>query len=351
MAGKTIGTAGTPDRDSAPGGTGALLYHGGNLAVARSLWPLAPEPWIDLSTGINPVPYPLPDLPAEAWTRLPEPAEVRALEETAAAAWGADPGSVVAAPGTQALLQVLPRIVPAGNAALLGFTYAEHARTWAEIGGARVVTVEKLDDLAAADVAVVVNPNNPDGRLVPADDLARLAREMAARNRLLVVDEAFADVLPAAASVASRAAECGAVVLRSFGKTYGLAGVRLGFLIGPLSLAKTVRDALGPWAVSGPAVAAGRVALADRAWLASTVERLHADAARLDGMLAEWGMVPAGGTPLFRLATASDAQERFRRLGASGILVRAFSAHPDRLRFGLPAPAQWRVLEERFSRR
>ncbi|MEJ1936991.1 aminotransferase class I/II-fold pyridoxal phosphate-dependent enzyme, partial [Nostoc sp. NIES-2111] len=195
------------------------------------------------------------------------------------------------------------------------------------------------------------NPNNPDGRLVRADDLAAVAREMAARKRLLVVDEAFADVLPAAASLVPRAAQCGAVVLRSFGKTYGLAGVRLGFLVAPPPFAQAVRDALGPWAVSGPALAAGRLALADRAWLDATIERLDADAARLDGMLSEWGMTPAGGTPLFRLASAPDAQERFRRLAASGVLVRAFAGRPDWLRFGLPAPGQWALLGARLKTR
>src|SRR5262245_44148363 len=84
------------------------LPHGGRLRAARARYPAAPEPFIDLSTGINPLSYPIPDLPAEAWTRLPEPEEIAELEATAACAYGAAYADlIVAAPGTQALLSLL----------------------------------------------------------------------------------------------------------------------------------------------------------------------------------------------------------------------------------------------------
>jgi cobalamin biosynthetic protein CobC len=349
VSGNTIGTGGSWQGDAEPAGAGALLYHGGNLAVARRIWPAAPEPWIDLSTGINPVPYPAGDLPATVWTRLPEAAEVKALERAAAEAWGTEPGAVVAAPGTQALLQLLPRLIPAKRVAILDFTYAEHARTWERISGARVETVTRPERLAEADVAVVVNPNNPDGRVVPASDLAALARGLRRRGGWLVVDEAFGDVLAPAASLMGEAPSCGAIVLRSFGKTYGLAGVRLGFLVAPAALANRVRDALGPWAVSGPAIALGRQALSDGGWLAETIARLSRDAARLDAMLVQAGLTAVGGTPLFRLAASPRAGEIFERLAGAGVLVRAFSARPDWLRIGLPAPDRWDLLQERLG--
>ncbi len=270
----------------------------------------------------------------EVWQRLPEQADLAALEQAARVAYGAG-REVVAAPGTQALLQWLPRLVPARRVGILGFTYAEHETCW-RAAGAGVEVVEALDDLAAFDVAVVVNPNNPDGRLVGREPLAALAGQMAAREGLLIVDEAFMDVMPAAFSLVRVLPASGALVLRSFGKVYGLAGVRLGFAVAPLCLADRLRAAMGPWAVSGPAIALGRRALADTAWLAATMERLGREADRLDGLLLDAGFRLVGGTRLFRLAEHPDAARWFERLARAGVLVRPFGARPAWLRFGIP---------------
>src|ERR1700739_3137190 len=79
-----------------------VLLHGGNLSAARQLFPNAPEPFIDLSTGINPHSYPVPQLHPGLFARLPEPAAVGQLTDVAATAYGApSSGYVVAAPGTQ----------------------------------------------------------------------------------------------------------------------------------------------------------------------------------------------------------------------------------------------------------
>lgn len=328
----------------------ALFYHGGNLGAARSRFAGAPEPWIDLSTGINPVAYPVSGLAADDFARLPEPGDLLALRRAAARAYRvSDPACVVAAPGTQALLQWLPWLLPARRVAVLGFSYAEHARRWSA-AGSLVTAAEGLTDLAGADVAVVVNPNNPDGRLVPAADLLALAADMAARGGVLVVDEAFIDVLPVSASVAPAAESTqGLVVLRSFGKTYGLAGLRLGFALAEPALAARIADALGPWAVAGPALAIGRRALSDPAWLAAACARLRQDRLRLDALMAGHGLAPSGGTPLFRLYETERAQQTFAALGRLGVLVRGFGDRPRWLRLGLPAPAAWRLLEERLS--
>lgn len=314
----------------------AEVAHGGRLAAARRRFPGAPEPFLDLSTGINPHPYPLPDWPHAAFTRLPEPEEVAALEAAAAHAYGViDPAMVVAAPGTQALIQLLPRLFPQQSVRVLAPTYAEHARAW-QAGGAEVTTVTALADLAAAPAAVLCNPNNPDGRRWPAS--AVLA---AVPHGLLVVDEAFVDLEEDAQtlSLAPHLPHAGVVALRSFGKTYGLAGLRLGFALAAPARAAVLREALGPWAVSGPAIAAGRVALADARWRAAMRRRLHAEAAELDRCLAEAGLAVIGGTALFRLVAGGRAGELFERLGRAGILVRRFAEQPAWLRFGLPGSA------------
>jgi cobalamin biosynthesis protein CobC len=320
-----------------------LRHHGGNINAARPRFPEAPEPWIDLSTGINPFAWPVGAISAEAWTRLPDPT---ALEATAPAAYGAGPRTeVVAAPGTQALLQWLPRVVPARRVGVLGFTYGEHETCW-RAAGADVTTVDTTEELAGFDIGVVVNPNNPDGRIVPPEILAGIADRLARRGGSLIVDEAFMDLLGSSHSLAPRLPREGAIVLRSFGKTYGLAGVRLGFALTSPGVAASLRAALGPWAVSGPAIEIGLLALADTGWLADSVARLGHASDRLDGLLRSAGFAIAGGTRLFRLAGHPAAASWFERLARAGILTRPFLARPEWLRFGLPgAPAEWERLE------
>src|SRR6185437_4924599 len=205
---------------------GPDICHGGDLAAARCLFPDAPEPFIDLSTGINPEHYPIPDLPLEIFARLPDADRLATLERTAALRYRVAPeAAIVAAPGTQALIQLLPRLSPAKSVGILGFTYGEYERVW-RAAGVSVKVAEDLDGLRACDIAIVVNPNNPDGRLVPATELSALARQLARRGGLLIVDEAFMDPLPQQQSLVPVLPAAGALVLRSFGKTYGLPGLR-----------------------------------------------------------------------------------------------------------------------------
>jgi cobalamin biosynthetic protein CobC len=318
----------------------AAIAHGGDLGGLRLAYPDAPEPWLDLSTGINPVPYPVPPVEASAWTRLPEAAALAGLREAAAGAYGAPtPGHVVAAPGTQILIETLPRLVAPTRVAVLGPTYAEHAAAWARAGHA----VEEVADIAAlgeARVAVIVDPNNPDGRTHPLPARLALAEAMAARGGLLVADEAFADLEPVESLCPQ--VRPGLVVLRSFGKTYGLAGLRLGFAVTEPGTAARIAEALGPWAVSGPALAIGTAALSDEGWRAAQARARGAEAARLDRMILRAGGRLVGGTCLFRTADFPDGPGLYRRLAEAGIAVRRFEGRPERLRFGLPgAKAGW----------
>ena len=312
-----------------------LAGHGGNLFAARKAYPQAPEPWLDLSTGINPYPYLFANPPPESFTRLPQPEEIWALEAVARAAYRApDFAEIIAAPGSQALIGWLPHLVLARQVGVLGLTYSEHARSWAA-AGAEVTIAKDLAALESMDVAVIVNPNNPDGRLVPAAHLCTLAEALAAHGGVLIADEAFVDFLdPSASAVPSMPAH-GMIVLRSFGKAYGLPGLRLGFAIAPKNLAEKLRAALGPWPVSGAAIAIGSKALQDAAWLAAVRTRLEAKGLALDKMLAAAGFDLIGGSVLFRLARHKDAQVWFERLAENGILVRRFTARPEWLRFGI----------------
>src|ERR1700729_4248277 len=310
---------------------GTLTYHGGALEVARQLAPGAPEPWIDLSTGINPHAYPLPDLGLEAWSRLPEGGALARLEAAAALRYGVAAGNVVAGPGFQAL----PRILPHGAVGALGPTYSGFASAFVAAGG-RVLEAKRLEDMEALDVAIVVNPNNPDGRIVSRGVLLDLHQCLARHAGVLIIDEACADFDAEAEGLAPSLPASGAVVLRSFGKAYGLAGLRLGFALASSDIVSSLRAALGPWPVSGPAIAVGVRALTDSDWLEATRARLSSDAARLDALLHSAGWRIIGGTCLFRLAARADARAAFGQLLATGILTRPFAGAPDRLRFGIP---------------
>jgi cobalamin biosynthetic protein CobC len=314
--------------------------HGGGLDRAAARYGIAHECWIDLSTGINPNGYSVPVLSPDVWRHLPDAALDERLRAAAAARYDVDDARlVVPAPGSQALIQWLPRLESPARVAVLGPTYNEHAPAWVAAGH-EVREVEGLDAIPAdANVVVVVNPNNPDGRVAEPSHLLELTE-----RRLVVVDEAFADVVPEA-SVARCAGRANLVVLRSFGKFFGLAGLRLGFALTETKRALALRAALGPWSVSGPAATIGVTALADEAWITNTRVSLASAAARLDQLLAGSGLAVLGGTPLFRLIVHEDAEALYERLARRGIFTRRFAAQPRWLRLGLPGnEAEWARL-------
>ena len=269
------------------------------------------------------------------------------LLTAAAVAYGArDTQHIVASPGTQALIQWLPKLFPARRVAILGFGYQEYPALW-RAAGAEVFVTNDIADLTnpGVDVAIVVNPNNPDGRLVDPQSLAEIATRLARRGGLLIIDEAFMDMMRPGASLIPRLPARGALVLRSFGKAYGLAGIRLGFALTGFELAEKLRTALGPWAVSGPAIEIGTAALADKDWLEESAARLEQQITRLDALLTTAGFSILGGTPLFRLARHKDVAQWFQKFGRHGILTRPFPERSDWLRFGLPGvEADWTRL-------
>ncbi|CDK97354.1 Threonine-phosphate decarboxylase [Magnetospirillum gryphiswaldense MSR-1 v2] len=320
-----------------------LPIHGGDLMAAEARWGKPVAGWLDLSTGINPWPYPVGSLSADVWHRLPGALEDGALRAAAAAAYGCRPDQVLATPGSSAVIQALARSQSPRRVAVVSPTYGEHAAAWA-LAGHAVSEVSVPADADGADVLVLVNPNNPDGRThAPADILA-----LTARFALVVVDEAFGEVMPHL-SVAGHLRP-GLVVLHSFGKFYGLAGLRLGFCLGMPDLLVGLAAQLGPWPVSGPALAIGATALADRVWAEASRAHLAHAAARLDTVLAAAGLRAVGGTSLFRLVEHPDAAGLYDRLGRAGILVRAFAHRPTWLRFGLPGgEAALRRLEQALS--
>lgn len=315
------------------------MQHGGDLTSAMARHGGARSDWLDLSTGINPHGYPLPELPPEAWTALPGEGALDRLLAAARSAYGVpQEAGIVAAPGTQALIQWLPYLAPAGGVAVVGPTYGEHALCWQRAGRAVVTVADTARIPDEARIIVVVNPNNPDGRWMEPKALCAAAELAAQRRGWLVVDESFLDLRPRATAV-GLCPDLPVVVLRSFGKFYGLAGVRLGFAVAPPGIAEGIATALGPWAVAGPALAIGAQALADGGWAAAMRVRLAEEARALDAVLDGAGLAPAGGTNLYRLVRHPEARRRHAGLATARIWVRRFDWDETLLRLGLPAEA------------
>jgi cobalamin biosynthetic protein CobC len=313
------------------------MKHGGDLTEAMARYGGSPRLWLDLSTGVNPWPWPIPvHLPADVWQRLPSRADEETLNAAAREAYAIPAtAGIVAAAGTQSLIQWLPRLASAGAVAIVEPTYNEHAPAW-RMAGHEVIARADLDDLpSGVRHVVLVNPNNPDGRVISRAALARIAALMKERGGWLVVDEAFADVEPETSAI-ELCAVWPVVVLRSFGKFYGLAGLRLGFAVAPPEVARQIALALGPWACSGPALTIGAAALRDREWARRARVAIQTQARKLDDVLAGAGFTVVGGTGLFRLARRPDARDAHASLAARHIWCRRFEWADDLLRFGLP---------------
>lgn len=329
----------------------APIVHGGGITAAAGLYGGRTEDWLDLSTGINPCPVALPDIPARAWHRLPDRHLVDTAREAARDYYRSGDLLPLPVPGTQSVIQLLPRLVEKGRrVAVLSPTYGEYVRAF-EAAGLVVDRVADIEDIGADHgVVVVVNPNNPDGRAYPTDALCRLHDRLKSHGGYLVVDEAFGDTDQdlSLAPVASGLSNL--VIFRSFGKFFGLAGLRLGFVIAAPGVLERFEDWLGPWAVSGPALSLSHSLLGLDA---TPIRRLIAERhAGLHGVLSPAGLTIAGGTSLFALVSDRRASDIYTHLCRHHILVRKFDYAPDWLRFGLaPDAIADRRLADALQRR
>ncbi|MCB1387361.1 MAG: threonine-phosphate decarboxylase [Nitratireductor sp.] len=315
------------------------IFHGGQLDAAMARHGGRRCDWLDLSTGINPDPWPgsgpVPALPAESWQRLPDRGGEAALLAAARDTYAVPPGrDMLAANGTQALIELLPSMLGAGRVAVLAPCYREHVHVWRK-AGSDVIELPREAQVLPGGVRVltVVNPNNPDAAILPVERLKDLEGELAGRDGVLVVDEAFCDSMPEASFVPHMGDH--AIVLKSFGKFFGLAGLRLGFAVGSPEWVARLRQRIGPWAVSGPALEIGRQAFEDRQWIEATRARLKRDSTVLAEVLGKNGLRVEGIHPLFVFARHERAAAIAEALAVRHVLVRPFDELPHHLRFGL----------------
>jgi cobalamin biosynthetic protein CobC len=323
-----------------------VLEHGGRLRAAAQQYDIPLADWLDLSTGINPNGYPVPPLDPACWQRLPEDDD--GLEAAAAAYYGND--RVLALPGSQAAIQILPALFPPVAVACLSPIYEEHPQAWLRAGH-RLRRLPSLPrSLAAATPNILLcNPNNPTAITLPRSTLLDAAAQLQRRGGWLVVDEAFADADPdnCVAPLAGSEQAPNLIVLRSLGKFFGLAGARVGFIFGAPEKLNRLREALGPWPLSGPARAVARHALADTAWQTQARRDLAAAEERLARLLAPLGEV--NSTALFVTVTTPHVPALFEHFARRAILLRCFDAH-GLLRVGLPGDeAGWQRLAQAIN--
>ena len=320
--------------------------HGGNLAAAVRRWGIPREQWLDLSTGINPHPWPVPPLPTTILHRLPE--EDDGLEEAARRYFGVE--QVLPVPGSQTAIAWLPRLRSCSRVGIVVPTYTEHEYHWRQAGhDVRCLSFDEVETaLGELEVLVLVRPNNPDGACPSRLRVLDWWQQLRIRGGWLVVDEAFVDAVPED-SLSEYVRESGFIVLRSFGKFFGLPGLRLGFVLAHEALLKSLRDLLGPWSVSTIARFWGAQALRDVTWQARARERLLADSDRLETLLRSFDLIPEGGTAFYRYLRHVEASDIYEALAAMGILVRRYRQEDGygALRLGLPGGEScWQHLKD-----
>lgn len=316
----------------------APIAHGGGITEAAAVFGGRPEDWLDLSTGINPNPAKLPGIPVHAWHRLPDRHLVDRARKAAARYYRSGDVLPLAVPGTQSVIQLLPRLAAQGRRiAIFAPTYGEYARAFISAG----FTIDEIStpDQLMPDhgLAILVNPNNPTGRAFRPAEVLAMTQRMKANGGLLLVDEAFGDTEPDLSVAAQAAGHDNLIVFRSFGKFFGLAGLRLGFVVAAEPVLSAFQEWLGPWAVSGPAlVTAAKLMSGDtQAVRSSILERREG----LETVLRQAGLTIVGGTPLFALIDHERASDLHRQLCRDRILTRKFNYAPSWLRIGLAPDA------------
>ena len=271
-----------PDQSAAPPPASAaphydLSHHGDREATAGL---------VDLAVNVR-VPRPprwLLDRIAASLADLAAYPEATRATAAVAARHRRDPREVLLTAGAAEAFVLLARAAVARHPVVVHpqFTEPEAALLAAGRPVGRVLLRPEdgfaLDPAAvppSADLVFVGNPTNPTAVLHPAEALAALARP----GRILVVDEAFIDAVPGEAeSLAARDDLPGLLVIRSLTKTWGLAGLRIGYVLGPPPLLDRLRAAQPLWSVSTPALAAAEACSEPRAL--EEAERLAREADR-----------------------------------------------------------------------
>lgn len=327
------------------------LEHGGQLRQIAKQYNIPLEDWLDLSTGISPIAYPVPQIPSHVWQNLPEQQHPQLLE-TAKQYYACQ--HLLAVSGSQAIIQLLPKMVALKTQLhrqvwLPDVGYQEHKKAW-NTHHYTVKTyknIEQLKQLAKGDVVVLINPNNPSGVTYSHSQITTLSNKIRQQHGLLIIDEAFMDCTPSHSFIKQTEAK-DVIVLRSVGKFFGLAGIRLGFVAAHPEWLEQFASALGPWAVNAPAQFIGQKALSDSQWQQQQRATLKALSKQLTQLLKRHFAKEPTGTCLFQTVQHHSAPQIFDDLCKQGVYVRLCD-EKNALRFGIPLPQQVARLEQALS--
>ena len=307
--------------------------HGGGLDTAISNYGGRREDWIDLSTGINPNPYPFEAPSRSAWTQLPDRAAITKAETAARKFWNIpDRADLLLTPGLSIVIAQLPSL-------FVGQDFFIQEPTYNEYRAAFKAANRTLDPNAS--LGIFVSPNNPSGDWASEPEMAKFKTK--------IIDESFADIAPGS-SFSHLAEQKDILIMKGLGKFWGLAGLRFGAVFGDPTLIQSLRERLGPWPVSGPALDIAAQALNDAGWAEQTRALLHLGAAKMDAIM-EPLISDKRGTPLFRLYQVNNASELFEFFAGSKILTRVFPYSNNLIRLGLPKDeTEFSVLADTVSK-
>ncbi|MGB0495833.1 MAG: threonine-phosphate decarboxylase CobD [Kangiellaceae bacterium] len=318
------------------------LVHGGQLQKQAKKYNIPAENWLDLSTGISPYSYPVQTIPSSMWRRLPEFSD--SLLKAVKQYYGSS--KFVACAGSQAAIQAIPQVwkqvlkFSATRPAKIWLPkvgYKEHQKHWISNGFSitHYVELPNASDLEENSVVVVINPNNPSGAVYDSKILLELANTLAKKNGLLIIDEAFIDS-NLSLSIATKASHFkNLIILRSIGKFFGLAGIRLGFAFANDTWLKQLKVKLGEWPISGPSLYIAEKALSDSSWQSAQRFRLDKQSMALHSLLRRVFNLNSKGCNLFRTINLANATEIFESLCKQAVYVR-LTDDKKSLRFGIP---------------
>jgi cobalamin biosynthesis protein CobC len=321
-----------------------MLEHGGELYRASEDYAIPLNEWLDLSTGINPNAWPVPnELPATLWSQLPQQSD--GLITAAQAYYQCE--SLIAVAGSQAAIQALPTLREPSRVGIFSPAYAEHAYAWQQAGHEVLsISSETVANLInQLDVLIIINPNNPTAEQFSAEQLLSWHQQLAKNGGWLIVDEAFIDSKPEH-SLANHCPKQSLIVLRSLGKFFGLAGLRVGFVLAEQALLNQLAESLGPWPIANASRYLAQLALQDKTWQRQCRLELSKKGKRLKQLLSKFGLNPSGSCDLFQWLQTNKAQSYHQQLIQQGILTRVFDS-PASLRFGLPkTEPDWQRLQK-----
>ena len=321
-----------------------MIEHGGNLDWAIKNFGGEKKEWIDLSTGINPNSYPLETIQSSEFQALPTQSDIKNLVQIAREYYKTN-ADITAVSGVQTAINIFPYLFSRGNVSIIEPTYNEYKNAFSNANW-KVNIFKNLNNLQGSNLAIICNPNNPDGKIISKEQLIDLSTKVG----FLIIDESFMDLYPnQSLSEEITKDKKNIIVLKSFGKFFGLAGVRLGFILSSKKIAKHIEKFLGPWQISNLAIIAGVKALKDKLWISKNIESLKTNSSILDNLADSINLKLLGGTYLYRLYETSNSLELQNKFATKMIWTRTFSYSKHWIRLGLPNEKLNSELSLRFS--